>query len=182
MNKRHLVALCCTLAACAALGQTQVYRWVDKDGKVQFSDTLPPADARGATQKSMGGGYVDEELPYAVQQAMKNNPVMLYTAPSCGEPCANGRQLLSDRGIPFREANLQGNAAAQEALKNLVGGLEVPTLTVGPTTLKGYQAEGWSAALTSAGYPATRSPGQSPTRGAPVAPPASQAAPPTPAQ
>src|SRR5947209_8814267 len=121
MKKLQLVAFCCALAACTALAQSQVYRWVDKDGTVHFSDTPPPADARSATQKNMGGGYVDEEFPYVVQQAMKKNPVMLYTAPSCGEPCANGRQLLSERGIPFRESNLQGDPAAQEALKQRVG-------------------------------------------------------------
>ena len=46
-------ALCFATAADA---QTNVYRWVDKDGKVQYSDTPPPKDATNATQKSMGGG------------------------------------------------------------------------------------------------------------------------------
>ena len=27
---------------CSAMGNAEVYRWVDKDGKVQFSDALPP--------------------------------------------------------------------------------------------------------------------------------------------
>lgn len=179
MKKRQLVAFCCALAACTALAQSQVYRWVDKEGKVHFSDALPPPDARDSSQKTMGGGYVAEEFPYAVQQAMKKNPVMLYTAPSCGDPCNSARQLLSGRGIPFGEGNVQSNRTAQEALKALIGGLEVPTLTVGATTLKGYEPDGWGAALTSAGYPLSRLPGQSPTRGAPVAPPVSQAAPPT---
>src|SRR6476469_8398328 len=178
MKKRQLVAFCCALAACTALAQTQVHRWVDKDGKVHFSDTLPPPDARESSSRNMGGGYVAEEFPYAVQQAMKKNPVMLYTAPSCGDPCNNGRQLLSQRGIPFKEANVQSSGPAQEALKKLIGGLEVPTLTVGDTTLKGFEPDGWGAALTTAGYPATRMPGQSPTRAAPEAPPATQAAPP----
>jgi glutaredoxin len=178
MKKRQLVAFCCALAACTAVAQSQVHRWVDKDGKVHFSDTLPPPDARESSSKNMGGGYVAEEFPYAVQQAMKKNPVMLYTAPSCGDPCNSGRQLLSERGIPFREANVQANATAQEALKKLIGGLEVPTLTVGGTTLKGYESEGWGAALTSAGYPASRLPGQSATRAAPESPPDSKAAPP----
>ena len=41
------VALC---FAAAADAQTNVYRWVDKDGKVQYSDTPPPKDAKSATQ------------------------------------------------------------------------------------------------------------------------------------
>jgi glutaredoxin len=179
MKTRHLVAACCALAAGAALAQTQVYRWVDKDGKVHFSDSLPPADAQGATQKTVGGGPAGPDYPYSVQQAMKKNPVVLYTAPSCGEPCDHGRQMLSSRGIPFGERDVQTNTAAQEALKKLIGGLEVPTLTVGSSTLKGYEPDGWASALTGAGYPATRMPGQAPTRATPEAPTPTKAADPS---
>ena len=47
-------------AAFCANAQTNVYRWVDKDGKVQFSDSPPPADAKDATQRRLGGGGPDE--------------------------------------------------------------------------------------------------------------------------
>ena len=174
MKTRHIVALCCTIAASAALAQSTVYRWVDKDGKVQFSDSPPPADAKQSSQKTLGGGYVDRELPYAVQQAMKKSPVKLYTAPSCGEPCNSGRSLLSERGIPFSERNAGASATAQKELKDLIGGLEVPVLVVGATSLKGYDSGQWASALDEAGYPRSRAPGQPPTQGAqeaPAAPP-----------
>lgn len=180
MKKRHIVALCCTIAATAALAQSTVYRWVDKDGKVHFSDSPPPADAKQSSQKTMGGGYVDRDLPYAVQQAAKKNPVTLYTAPSCGEPCTSGRNLLSERGIPFNERNAGASADAQKALKELVGGLEVPVLVIGASPIKGYDSGQWSLALDDAGYPRTRAPGQEPTRGAPdptPAPPSPPASP-----
>ena len=178
MKTRHLVAACCAaLAASAVLAQSNVYRWVDKDGKIHFSDSPPPADAKESSQRTMGGGYTDREYPYAVQQAMKKNPVTLYTAPSCGDPCTSGRQLLSDRGIPFSERNAEGNLNVQQELKKLVGGLEVPVLVIGESTIKGYDSGQWSAALGDAGYPRTRLPGQGPTRGAPENPAPSQAAP-----
>jgi len=176
MKTRHIVALCCTVAATAALAQSTVYRWIDKDGKVHFSDSAPPPDAKQSSQKTMGGGYVERELPYGVQEAMKKNPVTLYTAPSCGEPCASGRNLLSERGVPFNERNAGANAAAQKELKELVGGLEVPVLVIGGSPLKGYDSGQWSLALDDAGYPRSRAPGQPPTKGAqdaaPAAPPA----------
>ena len=177
MKKRHVAALCVLFSA-AALAQTTVYRWVDKDGKVHFSDAPPPADVRDSTQKTMGGGEVARDLPYAVQQAMQRNPVTLYTAPSCGDPCNGARQLLSQRGVPFTERNAEGNAAAQKDLKAMIGGLEVPVLVIGTAPLKGYDGGSWALALDDAGYPRTRAPGQTPTRGAPEAPPASTAAPP----
>ena len=177
MKTRHIVALCCTIAASAALAQSTVYRWVDKDGKVHFSDSPPPADARQSSQKTMGGGYVERELPYGVQQAMKKNPVTLYTAPSCGEPCGSARNLLSERGIPFTERNAGGSAAVQKDLKELVGGLEVPVLVIGGNPIKGYDNGQWSLALDDAGYPRTRAPGQAPTQGLQQASPAPQAPP-----
>ena len=50
MNK--IAAMVLALAACAASVQAQVYKWVDKDGKVQYSDQPPPPDAsKSALQK-----------------------------------------------------------------------------------------------------------------------------------
>lgn len=180
MKKRHLVAACCVaFIATTADAQSTVYRWVDKDGRTHFTDTPPPPDARSSTQKRLGDAP-QAELPYAVRAAQEKNPVTLYTAPSCAEACTSARELLSQRGIPFSERDAQGNALAQEALKKLVGGLEVPVLTVGPTTLKGYESGQWHAALTDAGYPRTRLPGQPAAQGA-TEPPPPKPAPPAPA-
>jgi glutaredoxin len=158
------IACCLALLAGAASAQTNVYRWVDKDGKVHFSDTPPPLDAKSSAQKRLGGGYVDQEHPYATQQAMKRNPVVLYTAPSCGDACVNARAMLSQRGIPFGERDVQASVPAQDALKKLIGTLYVPVLVVGASHFQGYEEEQWNGALDTAGYPRTRAPGQSPTR------------------
>jgi len=101
MQMRHVIAAATVaLVATLAGAQSNVYRWVDKDGKVHFSDTPPPADAKSASQKRMGGGYVEtENLPYATQMAMKKSPVTLFVGSDCGEPCANGRDLLAKRGV-----------------------------------------------------------------------------------
>lgn len=149
--------------------QTNVYRWTDKDGKVHFSDTPPPSDAKSSSQKRVGGGYVEQEnLPYATQIAMRRNPVSLFTGADCGEPCSQGRELLSKRGIPFTERDAQGNPADAEALKKLVGGLEVPTLVIGESKIKGFEDQQWQSALDGAGYPRTRLPGQATAARAPA--------------
>lgn len=161
------------LAAAQAQAQTNVYKWVDQDGKVHFSDTPPPKDAKSSSQKRMGGGYVDDsQLPYATQLAMKKSPVTLYTSSDCGELCSQGRELLSKRGIPFSEKNAQTNATDAEALKKLIGALQVPVLVVGESALKGYSESTWQSALDGAGYPRTRLPGpaKSPDAAEPAAP------------
>jgi glutaredoxin len=176
---RIALAAIAALLVIAAQAQTNVYRWVDKDGKVHFSDTPPPEDAKNATQRRFGGGAADDsQLPYATQQAMKRNPVTLFTGNDCGDPCARGRNLLNARGVPFSEKNAQANAADQEALKKLIGSLDVPLLVVGESKTRGYEESTWNSALDSAGYPRTRLPGQAPLRQpAPAAAPAPAKAP-----
>jgi glutaredoxin len=171
------VAVFASALVLAAQAQT-VYRWVDKDGKVHFSDTPPPEDAKSASQKRIGGGggYTeDTQLPYATQIAARRNPVTLYTGTDCGDPCVKGRELLAKRGIPFSEKDAQNNQADQEALKKLTGTLDVPVLVIGENRTKGYEESLWQSALDTAGYPRTRLPGQAPLRTppAPVAPPKS---------
>ena len=164
-----------------AAAQSNVYRWVDKDGKVHYSDTPPPEPTRNVSQKRLGGGYVQEtQLPYATQIAMRRNPVVLFTGTDCADPCRNGRELLAKRGIPFTERDAQANPADGEALTKLIGSLDVPLLVVGENKVKGFESGSWDSALDGAGYPRTALPGQA-QRAAPLknaeAPPAAPGAP-----
>jgi hypothetical protein len=46
---KKIAAMVFALAACTASVQAQVYKWVDKDGKVQYSDQAPPPDVTKST-------------------------------------------------------------------------------------------------------------------------------------
>lgn len=169
----RVVLFAALATALAGYAQTNVYRWVDKAGKIHFSDTPPTEEARSVTQKRMGGGYVEEgQLPYATQMAMKKNPVTLFTANACAAPCDRARSLLSSRGIPYTERNAQAGPAEAEELRKLAGGLQVPFLLVGEQKLRGYDEDSWHTALDSAGYPRTKLPGQAEARVVAPTPPA----------
>jgi hypothetical protein len=152
-----------------------LYRWEDKNGRVTYSDTPPPKDAKTATQKKLGDNIIEQEkLPFATKAAQEKNPVTLYVT-NCGEPCTAARALLSQRGIPFSEKNPAADAAAAAKLKEIAGGLDVPTMTVGSNAQKGFLESAWTAALDSAGYPKTNAvlgPAQATARAAAPAPPA----------
>lgn len=132
----------------------EIFRWVDKDGKVHYGDSLPPpAEVKSSQTKKINDSVIEQEdVPYGVSTAMKNNPVTLY-ANNCGEACTNAKALLAKRGIPFADKNPEADAAAATALKALVGALQVPTIAIGPNNLSGFDEEGWNAALNAAGYP-----------------------------
>lgn len=151
--RAHLIMATAVLLTLAAANAAEVYRWLDKDGQVHYSDTPPPANARNPELKKLGKNAVEvDKTAYATRDAAKKNPVALY-ANNCGTPCDSARQLLAKRGIPFASKNPESSEADAEALKKLVGALEVPVLVVGRNTVKGFEASSWEAALDTAGYP-----------------------------
>jgi glutaredoxin len=149
---RLLLAALAMLFAAGAVAQT--YRWVDKDGKVNYSDTPPPPAAAKSVQKRSGGGNVVEsgQTPYATQQAIRTAPVTIYTAETCKQICDDARKLLQARGVPFREIAVADEASRDE-LKRVSGGQEVPVMVVGKSVTSGFGADSWNMALDAAGYP-----------------------------
>ena len=172
------------LAMMMTTAQAQmVYRWLDRDGKVQYSDTPPPLDARSSQQKRLGSGITvdDDGVPYAVKLAKEKNPVIAYLT-DCGELCSNARALLSKRGIPFAVRDPGKDSDAADALKKQIGVLEVPAMTVGQSVVRGFDEAQWNSALDAGGYPCVNpfskpskpsEPAASePIKAAPAAPPA----------
>jgi len=172
------LAIALIALAAQATAQQTIYRWVDKDGKVQFSDTPPPNEAKNVTQKRAGGGYVESStLPYATQMAMKTSPATLYVSGDCGAYCSQARALLGKRGVPYTEKDAGTDKAAADAVQQLAGGFFVPLLTLGEAKLKGFDEDSWQSALDVAGYPRTALPGQVAPRPAAAAPKPAEAAP-----
>ena len=104
---------------------------------------------------NVGGNTIEtSSMPYALQQAVKKNPLTLWTFPDCA-PCNDARMHLARRQLPYTERNAQKDA---ESLKKLTGSNEAPVLVVGTKPIKGYLASDWDAALDEAGYPRTLPP------------------------
>lgn len=140
-----------------ASAQAQMYRWVDKDGKVHYTDQPPPpSEAKKIEEKKFGGNLVQgENLPYATQQAAKNFPVTLYTG-DCGSTCTQAKTYLTKRGVPYSERLPSKNQADFELFKIITKENVIPFLQVGSSTqLKGFDEAAWGAALDQAGYPKT---------------------------
>ena len=146
------ILLATAILSAAPLGAAQLYRWVDEKGNVEWRDTPPPPSAKKVEQRKVGGGTIPAaELPYSVQQAVKNFPVTLWTT-DCGDTCTRARAHLARRGVPYDEKDPRTDF---ENFKKLTGGTEVPVVFIGSTRLKGYLEGDWDAALDTAGYPKT---------------------------
>ena len=176
------IAIHCGVAvavfAAIATAQQQVYRYVDKDGRVIYSDRAPPPDSKEIQAKRLSPNLIENnDVPIATQQAAQRFPVTLYTF-ACGEICQNAEALLNRRGVPFTTVNVEDQKGAEQ-LQKLTGGQQAPVLQVGDKLIaKGFNEARWTAMLDDAGYPKSP-PRRVATKVSPQAPvaPAAPAAP-----
>ncbi len=138
----------------------QFYRWVDGQGRVNYSDQPPPSSlSKQATQKSYKGSVIEGGESYALRQARERFPVTLFATADCGIPCEQAKGHLARRGIPYSSKDPSNDPEAQKMMASAGGKFRVPTLLVGKDTLDGYEVSAWDGALDRAGYPKSPAPG-----------------------
>jgi len=121
---RGLIAF--SLLTCALTAQAQLYRWTDDSGKVYYTDTPPPANAKNVQQKGSARQVTTApQQSYALRQAAKSFPVTIYTSKDCGNPCKKGLDHLNKRGVPFAEKIVASQDEIEELTK-LAGAPRVP--------------------------------------------------------
>jgi glutaredoxin len=154
LSRSSVVALWLVVAAIALAGSAEaaLYRYVDANGRVVYSDHPPPPSAKDVQARDLPDNVIETDpVPLAAQQAAKDFPVTLYTF-DC-DVCKQAQALLAKRGIPFETVIVTEEKGA-ERLKALTGKQAGPVLQVGSKqVIEGYNEDRWQAALDDAGYP-----------------------------
>ena len=134
----------------------EYYRSIDGTGKVHYGDA-PVTDAADFEKlKPLSEPVQSDSLPFELKRAKEKFPVTLYVAENCGEVCAQARDLLTKRGVPFTEINLV-TVDEIEDFKKTSGSAHIPTMGIGSRWVEGFLQKQWSKELDSAGYPKTAS-------------------------
>ena len=166
-------------SAAVAYSQAQVYRYVDQDGRIIYSDHAPPANAKNVEIKKLRQNLIETDAPVSTRMAQERFPVTLYTF-ACGDLCQRGESLLNRRGVPFTTVDVSKEAGA-DRLKRLTGEMQAPVLQVGDKLIaKGFNEAVWQGLLTEAGYPQTPPPRRSQPARPPVEAPKAAVQPPAP--
>lgn len=154
MTRSPIVALSLAVLAVVAAdagGQT-LYRYVDANGRVVYSDQPPPPNVKDAQTRQLPENVIETDpRPLEARQAAERFPVTLYTF-DC-DICREAQALLVKRGIPFQTVIVSEEAGAAK-LKALTGKQSAPVLTIGDKEImQGYNEQRWQAMLDEAGYP-----------------------------
>jgi len=148
MNK---IARCfyCLLSAAilypASGARGEIYKWVDAEGKVQFSDQ-PPAqteseEIRLAPINTYRGVDVEEyQTPDTNgQRGRRPKQVVMYSAPWCGI-CTRARRFFQAEGIPFQERDIENSRSARREWERM-NASGVPVILVGGKRMNGFSED-----------------------------------------
>lgn len=155
MTARAGIAALLLAAALPAAAQS-AYRWVDEQGRVQYSDQPPPQSIKKFEERKVQPNRGDALEPYENRKAASSFPVTLYTGKDCGKPCDDGRALLKKRGVPFSETSIETAEQVAEFKKRFGTEPYVPALAVGRKMEAGLAEGLWHSLLDDAGYKAKR--------------------------
>lgn len=132
-----------------------IYRWVDADGTIRYSDLIPPPSAKDVQKFKSNAVTLKEEnapsaLPPETKAAAEKLPVTLFSFEECGAPCKNAEDLLNKRGIPY---TLKNDDAGKIELRKLTGKLVAPAMVIGNTDpIVSFNEDRWNKELDMAGY------------------------------
>ena len=130
----------CGLLVSAA--QAEVYRWVDADGQVHFSDVKPDSSTGAKTMDiplvNSVPAIASEEKPEQPQQPASSTgkKVVIYTTEWCGY-CKKAREYFIANKIAFKEKDIEKSRKYKSEYKALGGG-SIPLFAYKGKTLRGF--------------------------------------------
>ena len=145
--KPYLILLSLFLALPASAG---VYKWKDAQGRIQYSDSPPPAAK--STQLKLQSFTGPVQVSRAIEA---DSGVTIYTTEWCGV-CKRAKAFFAQNGVPFREWDIEKTEFGAIKFQQL-GGSGVPLITVGSEKMAGFDGssfmEMWKRSQKKSGIP-----------------------------
>jgi len=136
--------------ACIPASAQQIHRWVDADGRVQYSDKPPPG-VKSRPVESRINSYSGAPQVSGIASAGATRPeIKMYATDWCGY-CRKARDYFARNGIRYTELDVEKVPAARDEYQRM-GARGVPVILVGTQRMNGYSEERLAAMLKAAGY------------------------------
>ena len=127
--------------------KAEIYKWVDKDGRVHYSDTKPEqqsvesVDIKVNTFKQVK--VFDVPATQSTQSKSRSKRVVMYSTEWCGV-CKKAKKYFKQHRIAFREYDIDKSEKARARWKKL-GGRGVPVILIGRKKMHGFSANSFEA-------------------------------------
>jgi glutaredoxin len=146
---KAIIALCALLASIPVSAQ-QIHRWVDADGRVQYSDQPPPGVASKpvATRINSYGGAA--EVSGTAAPAASRPEIKMFATDWCPH-CRRAQAFFARQGISYTHIDVEKSESGRAEYRGL-GGRGVPLIMVGTQRMNGFSEEGLAQMLKAAGY------------------------------
>lgn len=118
----------------------EIYKWVDKSGRVHYSDLNNKADNQTAEKIDLKintykhTSFEDTEI--------FTKKVVMYSASWCGY-CKKARRYFIAKGIAFTEYDIERNKSARRQYKKL-GAKAVPVILYKGRRMNGFTVKGFN--------------------------------------
>lgn len=122
--------------------ENKLYKWVDKNGKVSYQSSPPPANSKILKESTLKSTSNDSQ---------SDNPaVIVYTVVNC-PACLQVMDRLKKMSVPFTEQSL-ADQQVQSSVLDATGQLAAPTVSIGGRFLSETSEEALNQQLNDAGY------------------------------
>ena len=117
---------------------SEIYRWVDENGKVHFSDK-PSRAHSSETLKLRINTYEGVTYDHSIFDVGER--VIMYSASWCGA-CKQARRYFQEKGIRFTEYDVERSAKGRLEYRKL-GAKGVPVILVDDQRMNGFSVQGF---------------------------------------
>ena len=138
MNRWLLLAALLSTTLLSNPLKAQIYRWVDEQGVVHYSDKKArdrPVEAVDIKINSYRGVTLETAT---VKAAASPGRVVMYSTSWCGY-CAKARQHFKANGTPYVEHDIEKDRQARQRYDGF-GGKGVPVIFIGDARMNGFNA------------------------------------------
>ncbi len=143
MNFFRFTLLTTALAISPPLMADEIYKWVDENGKVHFSDTKPESEAVEKIDIQVNT-YTNVSFDSSIFDV--GPEVVMYSTTWCGY-CKKAKRYFEKNNIAYKELDIEKSSAAAAAYKKL-GARGVPVILVGDKRMNGFSEQGFKKIYT----------------------------------
>lgn len=147
LNLRQFILLL-IMGAVVTNVSAEIFRWVDENGKIHFTDK-PPQQVQTQQVKLKINSFSSPRVssfnfdPALISTRLSSTAVVMYSTTWCGY-CKKAQQYFNEKNIPYEEYDVEKTAKGKKDYQAL-NGRGVPIILVGDRRMNGFSVDAFES-------------------------------------